>query len=240
MNIVIVGVGGIGSWFVDFLSKWLYNSPYLEAEKVVINMIDGDKIEMKNKTRQSFKQFDDGFKVNIKVEELINNYGDRIEYQTHPLFIAETSSNKTIAISETIHDGDHVFLCVDNHKTRKQILEYVQELKNIFLVNMTNDEFDGSVQYYFKMNGKQMTENILNYHPEIKEAKDKSPDEMSCEELYNSGGVQIIFANINAALIGCEYYRMFLSGKLKKYLSEAYFDINEIKTVLAERKMKSK
>jgi len=223
MRTIIIGLGGIGSDLADKICRFLnYKNGHYE-----VLMIDGDEYEEKNLERQSFLGF--GKKSEAKFKELSKKYMNlNLNYSTN--FINDDN------IKNFITDGDIVLLCVDNHKTRKLVNDYVTKLNNISLISGGNELTDGNVQIYLRKEGKKLTPSLTDYHPEIEEADDKRPDEMSCEELHNVEP-QLLFTNITASTIMCWSYYNVIQGN--EVPSEMYFDILKMAVDPKIRKVKN-
>ena len=140
-------------------------------------------------------------------------------------------------VGQCIKEGDVVFACVDNHKTRKVVSDYASKLNNILLISGGNEWVDGNIQIYSRKEGKDVTPRLTDYHPEISNPADQSPDEMSCEELSQSDP-QLLFTNLSVATLMCwAYYNEVEKGK--SGVSEVYFDINQMALDAKVREPKS-
>jgi len=214
MNVVIIGLGGIGSNLVRRLCRF-FN--YSKDIKATMTLIDGDLYEPKNYERQEFINM--GNKAEVQCRELSRRF-DNIQMQSVATYINEKNVN------EIINEDQIIFLCVDNHKTRRIINERCKSLKNVTLISGGNELIDGNVQIYVRKEGKNLTPDICAYHPEITNAQDKLPEEMSCEELSQSVP-QMYFTNVTVATFMCLAFRnAVLNGRLLK--SEVYLDIDEM------------
>ena len=91
-------------------------------------------------------------------------------------------------------------------------------------------------QIYVKKGGKELTPDICAYHPEIDSPTDKSPEDMSCEELSESSP-QLFFTNLGAATIMCwAFYNVIIRNDVN--ISEVYFDIISMTSLSKMRKVK--
>lgn len=211
VNLVIIGLGGIGSILVDRLCRFVNYSRDIDPTFL---LVDGDTYEPKNYERQEFSRL--GNKAEIKRTDLQMAY-PRLEVRSFDNYI--DSDN----IGEVIKDDDIVFMCVDNHKSRMIVSNYCTTLKNITLISGGNDFTDGNVQIYVRKDGKDLTPDLCRYHPEIKNPDDKMPHEMSCQELAQVEP-QLYFANLGAATIMCwAFYNVVVKEEYDR--SEIYFDI---------------
>lgn len=211
LGIVIIGLGGVGSILSERLCRFLNFSKDLTAD---ILLVDGDEYEAKNFERQEFIRM--GNKADIKATELTMKFSN-IRFDIFEAFVSKDN------ISEVITEGDIVFLCVDNHKSRMIVSNYCKELKNITLISGGNEYTDGNVQIYLRKGGKDLTPDLCAYHPEIQNPDDKLPDEMSCQELSESEP-QLYFTNLGVATFMCwAFYNVVVREEYER--SEVYFDI---------------
>jgi molybdopterin/thiamine biosynthesis adenylyltransferase len=227
LRIAIIGLGGIGSILVDILTRFMTYQDKLLWEMV---LIDGDDYEAKNNERQFFMQGGTGQnKAAVKVKELNGKFfgGE---------FIAVDSYINPTNI-KMLDDYNIIFSCVDNHKVRNWINEYCKSRKSVYLFSGGNEFTDGNVQVYIRKENKDITADLARYHPEIGFPTDKSPEEMSCEELHASGSPQLLFTNLTAATIMLQaFYKFFWEGKIDTK-SEIYFDILDTTAIPKIRKV---
>ncbi len=215
MNIKVIGLGGIGSILIEMIAR--FSNYSMDENGIYITLIDGDSYEHKNRDRQIFGGF--GNKSDIKKEEMSLRFND-IEFESIPQYVNGEN------ISEIIKEKDVVFLCVDNHKTRKVVSEFCDSLNEVLLISGGNELLDGNVQIYMKKGGEKLTPSLTDYHPEIQEPEDKSPDEMSCEELAVSTP-QLLFTNLGVATLMCFSFYNVLFQDISN-ISETYFDVSSM------------
>ena len=224
MNIKIIGLGGVGSILVERLCRFINYGADITAN---LTLVDGDSYEDKNYERQEFSTL--GNKAEVKATDL------EIQYPTLPLNVIPAFVNET-TLSDVIREGDVIFLCVDNHKTRMIVNNYCKQLNNVTLISGGNELTDGNVQTYIRRDGKDVTPDIAAYHPEIAKPDDKLPDEMSCEELSQSEP-QLYFANLGVATIMCwAFYNAVVKSNLEA--SEVYFDLTTMNARAQNRLVK--
>jgi molybdopterin/thiamine biosynthesis adenylyltransferase len=224
MNIKIIGLGGVGSILSERLCRFLNYAADVNAE---IMLVDGDSYEQKNFERQEFSSF--GNKAEVKADDLELQF-PHIRTDVYPAYINEAN------IADVIKEGDVVFLCVDNHKTRMIVNNYCKLLKDVTLISGGNELTDGNVQTYVRKEGVDKTPDLAAYHPEIANPDDKLPDEMSCEELSKSEP-QLYFTNLGVATIMCwSFYNVVVKAQLEA--SEVYFDITSMNTLAHNRIVK--
>jgi molybdopterin/thiamine biosynthesis adenylyltransferase len=212
MDIIIIGLGGIGSILVERMARFLNYSNDFKGSHLLL--VDGDSYEIKNYERQEFVGF--GNKAETKVNDLELKFTNTL-FDYKPIFINEVN------ISTIIKPNDVVFVCVDNHKTRMIISNYCKTLPDVTVFSGGNELVDGNVQIYVRRGGNDLTPDLCSYHPEIANPDDKLPDEMSCEELSQSQP-QLYFTNLGVATIMCwAFYNVVVKNQIEK--SEVYFDI---------------
>lgn len=216
MNVVIIGLGGIGTHLVRPLCRYLNELD----EEISLTLIDGDTFEPKNDARQEFSGL--GNKAEVLASEIAGRY-PKFDVSCKTWYITE--ENAYVAIN----DGDIVFSCVDNHATRKVISDRGCELQDVIVVSGGNDYSDGNVQVFIRLEGENFTPPLTHLHPEIDDPQDKNPGEMSCEELAQSGSPQLIFTNLLASawMLAAFWKYMEWEGDEEQQpfgYSEVYFD----------------
>ncbi len=225
MNIKIIGLGGIGSILCDTLSRYLN---YLNKSDITVSLIDGDYYESKNSERQTFVRLGD--KASVKCSEMTHKF-QNINFMDFNEFINEEN------VSSIITEDSIVFLCVDNHISRKIISDYCQTLNNITVISGGNEYTDGNVQLFKRKGGNNLTASLVEYHPEIEYPEDLSPEDMSCKELAKSEP-QLLFTNMTVATIMCWVFYAIHQGKDVTKFGEVYFDITSMATLAKTRNSK--
>lgn len=224
LNIVIIGLGGVGSILSERLCRFLNYTGDFETK---ILLVDGDSYETKNYERQEFIRI--GHKAETKADELEMKFSN-LYFDTYDAYINEVNTGNVIK------EGNIVFLCVDNHKSRMVINNYCKSLKDVTLISGGNELTDGNVQLFVRKEGKDMTPDLCAYHPEIANPNDKLPDEMSCEELSQSEP-QLYFTNLGVATFMCwMFYNSVVKQKFEK--SEVYFDMTAMSSDAKVRTLK--
>ncbi|GIU69011.1 MAG: hypothetical protein KatS3mg002_0247 [Candidatus Woesearchaeota archaeon] len=216
MRIVIVGLGGIGTFVVDYLCRFANYSP---APPEFL-FIDGDSYEEKNKNRQTFEEIEGlSSKAGVKRVELMKKFPNlKInainEYLTHENF------------HKYIQNEDVIFICVDNHKTRYLIATEAESFDNIVIINGGNELYDGNVQLYVRKGGENLTCTLYDYHPEIGEPQDKHPLELSCQERQLSSP-QLLFTNMLIANVMLIVFYQYITNDFSEFKNyfEWYLDI---------------
>lgn len=216
-RIVIVGLGGVGSWIVQGLCPFLQYS----EDNYLLIPVDGDDYENKNHTRQIFTEL--GPKAEVQARWIVDNFS-RINVMPLASYISANGAKDSIKVSEVIETDDIVFSCVDNHKTRKVLAKYCEKLSSVTLISGGNEYTDGNIQVFIRHEGVNLTSTLDKYHPEIAAPKDKAPFEMSCDELARTSP-QLIFTNLIVASLMLNAFYSIKIGKFDTLKSEMYFDI---------------
>jgi len=226
-NLTIVGLGGVGSWLIQALSPFLNYS----EDEWDVTLVDGDEYEEKNRTRQAFDKI--GPKADIQAEWVDEKYP---KVNVNPIFGYVSHSEEGTSPSLIIQEDSVVFSCVDNHKTRLLLQKHCETLKNIILISGGNELTDGNIQIFIRKDGENQTPTIYDYHPEIADPTDKSPDEMSCEELAVSHP-QLVVTNLAVASGMLNAFYSIQQGSFNPLFSECYIDVlrNESKSRERER-----
>lgn len=217
-RIIIVGLGGIGSWVVQAIAPFLN---YSSDQSWTLVLIDGDEYEEKNKARQAFDEL--GPKAEAQTSWVARRY-PRLQVRPIAQYLSADGMEDTCPVSEAIRSGDIVFSCVDNHKTRKMLSDHCANLRDAVLISGGNEYEDGNVQVFVRKSGEDKTCRLDKYHPELASPRDKAPFEMSCEELAASSP-QLIFANLTAATLMLNAFYALEQKQLDWQKPEVYFDI---------------
>ncbi len=221
MKVVFIGLGGIGSITAEKICRFLN---YKNDNVWYITLVDGDEYEPKNMERQEFSTM--GSKAEVKYNDLSKKFSSLVFS-----YVDEYVTKRNVA--KIIPEDSIVILGVDNHKTRKVISEHVDTLNNCVVFSGGNDFIDGNVQIYIRKDGEKISPSLMDYHPEIQVPADKSPDEMSCEELHASEP-QLYFVNLGAATLICWAFYLYLEGKIEG-VAEIYFDMEMLQVSAAKR-----
>lgn len=215
-KIKIIGCGGIASYLFDALCRYLQYSSNLED--VEITLIDGDKYEVRNASRQKFES--GGNKATVTKERLQKEFPKLLFYDV-PEYLVEGN------VVTNIRKNDIVFLCVDNHKTRKLVSDRAEELSDVTIISGGNDFTDGNILVHIRRDGENLTLPICNsYHPEMMNPQDDNPGETGaagCEALAAESAPQLVFANATAAALMNNAFYAIMMDEIG--YSEAYFDV---------------
>ncbi len=224
-RVVIVGLGGIGSWLAHLVTTYLAS---LRGQTIELLLVDGDTFEDRNRERMEIPEM--GNKAEVICDALTELHGRRRFYiRPLPEFV------DTENVAEIIEENDIVLACVDNHATRKIIGDHCRTLNNMSLISGGNDGVEegtagtyGNVQIYRRVDSTDHNPHLSKFHPEIADPNDEVPGP-SCADLAATTAPQIVFTNHFAATaMGAAFYGL-LSSDVQ--FDELCFDVLEGRAV---------
>jgi len=233
-NIYFVGMGGIGSQLCEPICRFVN---FLDNKNdYSIIFIDGDEYEESNQTRQNIDIEDLGInKAESQLKKMYRLFPN-LDLQTNAIYINNRNIKDLIDPNQNII----VLAGVDNNKTRNVLQKYCLTLENVLLLSGGNEYYDGDVQIYARKEGKELLPPIWKYNQGIMRPKDKSPENIGCDELVESVP-QLIFTNgmVSACMQMAfyKYYKMFDDNDVILDKSVIYFDIPDMAVVSKLRKM---
>ncbi len=188
-KIVVIGCGGIGSWLLPPLLRFL-NAENFRGE---IHLWDGDRYTTDNQARQEFAAERVGCnKADAQAEILRTNY-PALRGVAHTEYV--TAEN----VQQAVCERALILGCVDNHPARAVIDRRAGELADVCVLSAGNEKLDGNVHVLLRRAGRNVTLPLLRRHPEIASAKRGDRAEMGCEELVAKGETQLLVTNFMAA-----------------------------------------
>jgi PRTRC genetic system ThiF family protein len=223
---VIIGAGGNGGYFIPQLVRQIsLQNRMLKLENKALHavtIIDADSVEDKNLTRQNFLPRDVGHN---KAEIMAARYGAAfgVEITYIPEYLDGPKMLKQILSQNNLIP--FVVGAVDNNKTRAIVNEVFKETKGMFWLDMGNEEWAGQVVVGYNA-GKDFVKgdktphlfnlpSVADIYPEILEATDKLPNEMSCAERAVSNP-QNIFTNQTAANLALGFANTVLTADIRE------------------------
>lgn len=224
---VVIGLGGIGGLLVRLLVQFLHS----QGARATVIAADGDRFEERNRARMVFGR--PGPKAEVLAEEISELYGDRVTII--PVVRYVTPHN----VSRLIAEGDVVFCQPDNHATRRLVERRCRRLQTVTLFSGGNDGVEngktgtyGNVQVYRRKRGRDLTNPLSRFHPEIAQPADRLPTAQGCAAALASAP-QLLFTNatVAAAMLGAFY--AWRQGRLD--FEEVYLDILTGRMVPARR-----
>ena len=210
MKFKVVGIGGVGCSLLKTLPQFLAFR-FSDAE---VTLIDRDEFEPQNRDRQS--DAISGNKAEV-MAGILREQWPELWFGAASVFLTQEN------IVSLVREEDIVFLCVDNHATRKLASDRCQELGDVLLISGGNEYTDGNIQVFQKKAGENITPPLDNkFHPEILVPSDRNPGEAGCERLARSEPQLLITNNAVATAMLNAFYG-FLEGSLD--YDEVYIDI---------------
>jgi len=221
----VVGCGGIGSWLIPPLVRYLASKGY-DGE---IILFDGDTYEEGNTNRQSFPARCIGMNKAVATAERISADMPHMRITATSQYISKESAGMAM------RENGACFACVDNHPARAHLARHLETLKNGLLISPANEKFDGNACVYLRESDKDSTEHLLLRHPEIA-AKLEGDRGAGCEALAAAGETQLLLTNLWAATIAMSLFwtvvnhgmRLEKGEKLTEKPQESFFDIRTL------------
>jgi hypothetical protein len=215
---VLVGLGGIGGLVLRLLVPFLHSL----GQRSTVLAIDGDTFTEHNRGRQIFER--PGKKADVLAGEIAALYGDRVTL----LPVAEylTPGNAKTLIGEC----DVVFCQPDNHATRLIVERRCRRLRDVTLFTGGNDGIEngktgtfGSVHAYVRLGGRERTNPLSRFHPEIAHPADLLPTALGCAAAAQLGAPQLLFTNAAVAATMLATFYAWRTEALE--YEEIYLDI---------------
>lgn len=227
-HFIVVGAGGNGGYYIPNLARQVSIQNQLrEIERLPahkITLIDADNVELKNLNRQNFINRD----INEnKARVLADRYGRAFGLEIDFLDEYLVSVEMLHGIIRNYRQHRVVIVgAVDNNKTRKILHDTHKLTPRSFYLDAGNEEHAGQVVCgYFTGNANPSKPSptggtiqhfdlpsICEKYPEVMEAKDKLPTELSCAEQSESAP-QNIFTNQTAATLLMGFTNTILTAK---------------------------
>lgn len=202
-DIGIVGCGGTGGNLIKELGRFLkfFSSP---DKSWTLTLIDGDRVEAKNGSRQPFSVQDvQQMKALVMQEGLVECLelpGDKVfaypEYLDTPEQLSMFMTNKS-----NEYETQHVKVlvgCVDNHRARQVMHQFFEKQPNIIYIDAANEYDSGEVVIGIRIKGEEIAPPRAFYFPEVLTDTGKSASELSCG-VVNISSPQHIITNLCAA-----------------------------------------
>jgi hypothetical protein len=232
-RLVVIGLGGIGLWLVrgavTFLAG-LFQNPQ-EPQKLELLLCDGDAFKPENTYRMDIPDCGFGNKAAVVGHELLERLrSPNLVVRWRTEYVSEEN------VADLIRDNDCVLLACDNHKTRSIVGRHCADgkLENVVLISGGNDGVEGglrgtygNVQVYLRAAGQHLTAPLFQFHPEIAEPADKTPDEVGCLE-QAVGAPQLAVVNLAVASAMCNaLLRLMMPVEGERMYDEIALDVLE-------------
>lgn len=257
VRVLVIGCGGIGSYFGEGMVKMLN----FEAPFSALTLLDGDTFEPKNMARQNFTNM--GNKAVSLQEEWQPKYPQVfilaeaawiVDQATADAFEPEEdeeqdNSIRRVTAESQMEENMYVFCTVDNFAARKLVFEAAEKFDNIDVFTGGNGSVEdgnplfGTLYHYQRRDGQDVTMQPGVMHPEFVEIQDKNPGQLSCQERAElAGATQVISVNMAVAsyLLGKASHVMFGDEEQKQAAIErcdVYFDLAECLAMPYDRRL---
>jgi hypothetical protein len=224
---VVIGLGGVGGLVLRLLVQFLHS----EGRRATVVAVDGDRFEERNRARMLFGRT--GPKAVVLAGEISELHGDRVTIVPVPRYVTPRN------VADLIDEGDIVFCQPDNHATRRVVERRCMRLRSVTLFSGGNDGVEngktgtyGNVQIYRREAGRNLSNPLSRFHPEIARPADRLPAAQGCAVALASAP-QLLFTNatVAAAMLGAFY--TWRVGQID--FEEVYFDILTGRMVPARR-----
>jgi PRTRC genetic system ThiF family protein len=195
-NIIQIGCGGTGSYLTPNLCRLLAHHKSLHNTNITYTLVDKDKVELKNVSRQNFISKDIGKpKAQVLCERYSGVFGLNMNYSEE--FLTEKNFESIIPK----YERNIIIGCVDNHATRKIIGTNYQPNYSLW-IDSGNELENGQIFIngtYYDKNRNINIINMLDIYNNIKDNDGKDhPDALSCADRVSTGE-QSIAVNIMAS-----------------------------------------
>lgn len=240
-RVVVIGLGGIGSWFTDGAARMLH----AQAPGSVMVLIDGDTFEEKNTERQNFKTFGNKAQaVRTDLRKTVPNImitamAAWVVDADHAYDDEEEEGIGKITPQSFMEEGDIVLCVVDNYACRKLVFDAAAEYENIDVFSGGNgspedgDALFGSTYHYQRRNSQDITSHPAVYKDEYANPADRNTGELSCQERAElDGGTQLVAVNMGVAsfLLARLSLLLFGTNEEKEEMqsaAEIFFDLGK-------------
>lgn len=223
-TISIIGCGGIGSWLLGPLLRFL-NADGFAGEIV---LWDGDRFAPENSRRQDFTRAGMG---RPKAEAMADRF--RADFCSLKIW----HRNEYVSaqnVSEAVRERALIISCVDNHPARALLARQAETLRNVCILSAGNEKLDGNVCVSLRKAGCELTTSVLARHPELAMTSTGDRTQMGCAQLLEQGESQILVTNFVAAAATLSLFhllwtqdRVRASPRRKTLPQEVFFDVQQ-------------
>jgi molybdopterin/thiamine biosynthesis adenylyltransferase len=145
----------------------------------------------------------------------------------YPEWVVEDSVRRAVT------ENCVVISCVDNHPARRTISQALSKLENGIMISAGNELIDGDVCVQIRVDGKNLTQTVLERHPEILTATEGDRTGKGCEDEINQGVTQLLVTNLMAATMAFSlFHRLWVTEDKENLPQEAFFNLEVGKAVV--------
>lgn len=203
-NIIVVGAGGTGSYFLKEFARFVATTKNINSKDINVVVMDGDRIEEKNLERQNF--FNDSVNQ-YKAEEMVSMISESFAIGNfvamNRYVLDEADIMTAFKVMEEKSGSTYIPViigCVDNHHARLIMEKCFEKIPNCIYYDSANEFSSGEVVFSYKNGDMVISPVRSHYFSELKENNYISVTEMSCTEL-NAVAPQHIATNMKAGNI---------------------------------------
>lgn len=201
-NILVVGCGGTGTFFLKELARYL-SYKYQEGQAPNVAVIDGDIVEEKNLERQSFsRDLDIGRPKASCFCEALNECFNIESFIAYPQYIDTLEELQSINYNSFNKYIDAVTIlvgCVDNHRARQVMHKFFLASKNCIYIDSANEFSQGEIVTGIRLKERTISPDRCYYFPNVLRSREKRASEHSCGSAsHRSSKPQSICANMLA------------------------------------------
>ena len=207
-RVYVIGTGGTGGFVVDMLSRMIFGTT------TTMTLMDGDMVEHKNLSRQSFQHADLGKnKAEAKREQLRTVFGDVSNIEVIPGYVSSVDDLLATLLTGDTDRTPIIISAVDNIATRRIINQTIDEYPMLAVgIDAGNHDTGGQVVLFanrpvtlredFISTLSGMLPNMLELFPEMNDIEDVVPGEGTACEDHAESDPQSMMANVlNATVI---------------------------------------
>lgn len=201
-RVLIIGLGGIAETLIGQVARWLAHAhPGSD-----LHLIDGDLFDEGNGSRQTVGAY--GPKATERRRQVNIALDDARERITITAVVEYVNPEN---VARFIREGDYVFLCVDNHASRKVVDDHIRTLRDAVCIAGGTDGMEGDVLLHVRRDGIDITSPFSKYRPEIADPTDTIPEygtipTLGCDEEIDTDerfiGIDYLVAAVMFSLLG--------------------------------------
>lgn len=228
-HIFLIGCGGTGSYTAEHLVRLLNGS------EAILELYDGDNVEVDNLTRQNFKSSDISLNKAVALTKRFNEdmVLDKLTINAHESYITNEDEFSIELLTSIEEDQTPIIvICVDNVSTRRLINKVIDGIDSdalkLVALDSGNTDQTGQVVVYsntpidyepiFEQNKVVKLESMLRLYPEldiIKDITDENPGIKSiCVDNANKKPQSMMANVLNADILATILYKLIHTKKL--------------------------
>jgi len=188
-NIAVIGLGGIGTWFVPPFARFLHEKRFSGE----LLLADGDTFSALNLNRQDAETAEIGRHKAAAVAQRLARSMPGLHLRTCTEFVRAEN------VAQAVNEKSLVVMAVDNHPARAVVARHAATLRDICVLSAGNDKWDGNVHVYLRRAGRDMSVPLIERHPEIGISRSGDRATLGCDELIALGQSQLLVTNFLAA-----------------------------------------